>query len=147
MGNGNIMYYLDLFGLYKPTTKEQRLAERRRLDRDAVMENRLKRQHYQCFYCADEVSMADHLDHIIPIYYGGASGNANLVAACKKCNLAKSCDQIEITNQYTINDYLRLQKTYSKWQKRVKANPSLKRYAPKRVRLYHTYSANLFKCV
>lgn len=149
------MYYLDFHQLYAPTTTEQRREMRRRLigNRDEIMAKKLKHQHNSCFYCAEQIDMSSHLDHVIPIYYGGSSRLANLVAACKSCNMTKLTDQIEISNPYTINDYLKLQEAYAKWlSKRKKAKGwvaknKLDRYQPKRVRLYHIYRADLFKSI
>lgn len=138
------MYYLDLFQLYSNTTKKQRIAVRD-FNRDTDMLRRLKSQHDQCFFCGMGITMADHLDHLHPVYYGGRSNKANLVAACRDCNLLKSTGQIEITNEYTIKDYLGLITAKKKWDDKVKERPWLKRYPPKRVRLYGVYKAHLFR--
>lgn len=142
------MYYLDLHSLYKPTTSKQRKAVRLDLSREVrneLMASRLKIQHNKCFYCGCEVGMNAHLDHLIPVYYGGTNRKSNLVAACKECNMTKMTDQIEISNIYTINNYLRLQEAFAKWQAKVAKRPRLKRYQPKKVRLYRTYRADLLK--
>lgn len=139
------MYYLDFFALHKMTNKSDRIALRKTLDRDSAMERRLKVQHNQCFYCAAPITMADHLDHILPIYYGGQNNKANLVAACRDCNLTKSTGQIEITNQYTIQDYLKLIEAKRKWREKLRVKPWLRRHPPKRVQLYGVYHAKLFR--
>lgn len=138
------MYYLDLFKLYKPTKKSDRVTLRKALDRNSDMAHLLKLQHNLCFFCGCEIDMDAHLDHLIPLYYGGRNNRSNLVAACRDCNLIKSTQQIEITNPYTIADFLRLRKAYRQWQDKVRLYPRLKRFQPKRVRLYHIYRADLF---
>jgi len=140
------MYYLDLFTLYIPTTKAQRI-EARLFNRDEMMLKKLKHQHYQCFFCAADVTMASHLDHLVPVYYGGRSILSNLVAACKSCNLIKGTQAIEITNPYTIKDYIKLKEAKRKWTIKEKQHPHLKRYQPKRVRLYGCLRADLFRSV
>lgn len=140
------MYYLDLFQVYKPTKKHERIAVRD-FDRDFEMARKLKLQRNHCFFCGCEISLLDHLDHLTPVYYGGESNKANLVASCKDCNLIKSTGQIEITNPYTIKDYLQLQLAKRKWDTKLKGKPWLKRYPPKKVKLYGVYKANLFKWI
>ena len=144
------MYYLDLYKLYKPTEKTDRVTVRKTLNRDAEMSKKLELQKFACFFCGTNIGMGDHLDHLVPIYYGGSNKNVNLVASCKSCNLTKSTQQIEITNEHTINDYLRLKKAYKKWEQKVKdsSNPNrLKRYQPTRVRLYGMYRGDLFRSI
>lgn len=149
------MYYLDLHGLYTHSEKSQRIVIRKSFAklRNEIMEARLKEQRNQCFYCCCEIDMSSHLDHLIPVYYGGTNRRSNLVASCKSCNMTKMTDQIEITNPYTINDYLKLIDAYKKWRKKLnkavgyKAKNRLMRYQPKRVRLYHVYRADLFKSI
>lgn len=144
------MYYLDFHELYRATTLVERRAVRRELDRDAIMELRLKHQRGICFYSADAIDMTAHLDHVIPVYYGGSNKLTNLVAACRDCNMIKQTGQIEITNPYTIKDYLRRQAAYQKYQQKLKvASPAdrrrLQRYQPKHVKFYGLYRADLFK--
>lgn len=141
------MYYLDLFSLYKPTLKRDRIAARKFLSpyRDIDMARQIKKQKGMCFWCPNDITMADHLDHLIPVYYGGKSSRTNLVAACKACNLTKSTQQIEITNQYTIDNYNSIIRKYKKWQSKVKAKPHLMRYRSKEQELYFRYHANLFR--
>lgn len=146
------MYFLDFHGLYKHTTLDQRREVRRSLNRDEVMTRKLKQQRNKCFYCATPITMADHLDHVIPVYYGGTNRLSNLVASCKPCNMAKMTDQIEITNEYTIREYLKLQQAYKEWKDKINGAPPAKRKwirrrQPKRVRLYNLYHAKLFRKV
>lgn len=44
---------------------------------------------HECAYCGDH---ADTLDHVVPRAAGGVTVAENLVAACRRCNLAKSDD-------------------------------------------------------
>lgn len=133
------MYYLDFHELYRPTTKLERILIRSSLRRNEVIKLKLVHQHYLCFFCGTEIDIKAHLDHLIPVYYGGTNKLSNLVASCSSCNLTKGTDQIEITNQYTINDYLRLIKAYD----RVKGKPYA--YKVKRYHLYKIMRADLFK--
>ena len=144
------MYYLNFSELYKYTDSDSRRAVRKemtKIKRDEIILNRLKRQHNTCFYCAESIDITCHLDHIIPIYYGGTNKSSNLVAACRDCNLIKSTDQIEITNEYTVKEYKKLVMWHEKWMRKVSKNPYLKRYSNKKDRLYHIYRADLFKIV
>lgn len=149
-----MMYYLDLHKLYKSTNPISRSAIRTELDRNAMMEKKLKHQHGKCFYCGVSIDMTGHLDHLMPVYYGGTNKSVNLVAACKSCNLTKMVDQIEITNEYTIKDYENMQsakKEYdAKLKEAIKNNQArkvatLKRYQPKKVMLYGLMRADLFR--
>lgn len=100
---------------------------------------KLRNQSFKCFYCGIAIDMSGHLDHVIPIYYGGDNRLRNLVAACRPCNLTKMTDQIEITNPRTINDYLQLQRTYERLHGRRYAHKS------KRYQLYKVLRADLFR--
>lgn len=133
------MYYLDFHGLYKPTTKEQRIATRKALNRDEMMKKMLKLQHNTCFYCNTSIDMSGHLDHLIPIYYGGDNRFRNLVASCRGCNMTKLTDQLEITNPYTIARY----KKYIRENNKLKNKPY--RHKVKEYRLYRIYRADLFR--
>lgn len=133
------MYYLDLHKLYKQTTKEQRVAVRKTLDRDERMLKLLKLQHNTCFYCMTPIDMSGHLDHLIPVYYGGTNRFRNLVASCRSCNITKLTDQLEITNVYTIARY----KKYIREEEKLRDKPY--RHKRKRYQLYHVYRADLFR--
>lgn len=146
------MYYLDVHQLYTRPTKAERVSIRRGLQRDKMMEQKLKNQHNKCFYCADPIDMGGHLDHVVPVRYGGTNRSSNLVASCKDCNMTKMVDQIEITNPYTINDYLRKQIHYRKWIDRInkcRYEPIKYRYLinnpPKRVVMAIVFRCDLFK--
>lgn len=146
----NDIYYLDFHALYRYTVREKRTEIRRALTqeiRDELMAHRLKMQHNMCFYCGDAIDMSGHLDHLIPVSYGGTNKKINLVAACRDCNMFKMTGQIEITNVYTIADYQKLQEAFKKWNIKIAGKPhsKLRRYVPKRVRLYRMYRADLFK--
>lgn len=133
------MYYLDLHKLYKPSTKTERIAVRKLLNRDETMAKMLKLQHYTCFYCMAPIGMDGHLDHLIPVYYGGTNRFSNLVASCRDCNMTKSVDQLEITNPYTI----------ARYKKYIRENDKLKdkayRHKRKEYQLYRIYRADLFR--
>jgi len=135
------IYYLDLFKEYEQTLKPERIIIRRTLERDKMMSYRLDLQRNLCFFCGIEITISDHLDHLVPIYYGGTNRPSNLVASCKSCNLIKSTQQIEIKNPYTIADYLRLQKAYKKYRDKPY------KLKEKKYRLAIIYRANLFKSV
>lgn len=50
----------------------------------------LERDGFRCRYCgrsSDEVAL--HVDHVLPVSAGGLNSEANLVAACRDCNLGK----------------------------------------------------------
>jgi len=51
-----------------------------------IRERILRRDAFVCQYCAQE---ADTVDHVIPRRLGGLDSDDNLVASCKRCNLAK----------------------------------------------------------
>ncbi len=40
----------------------------------------------KCQYCGTK---ATQVDHVVPLWRGGSSKDANLVAACRPCNMAK----------------------------------------------------------
>lgn len=143
------MYYLNLHKLYKQTNKTDRVIIRQQLNRNENMERALKMQRGNCFFCGEPTSMAGHLDHLIPVYYGGSNNKSNLVATCSGCNLTKSTDQIEILNSYTIYNYQNLQhhrkKMIAKYNRLKKENKSTRNvYKGKKYRLYKLYRADLF---
>lgn len=135
------IYYLDLFKEYKPTEKPERILVRNSLKRDEVMIRRLKLQRNLCYFCGNRITIKDHLDHLVPVYFGGTNKLSNLVASCRTCNLVKSTQQVVITNPYTIKDYLKLQKAYKKY----KDKPY--REKVKEYRLAVIYRANLFRSI
>ncbi len=142
------MYYLDMQRIYRNTRSVERAAIRKSMTtskRDIFMEKKLSNQCNQCFYCATPIDMTSHLDHIVPVYYGGSNRSSNLVACCRPCNMYKATGQIEITNPATILDYQMLIAAKQKWDEVLLKKPYLKRYQPKRVRLYHVYRADLFR--
>ena len=48
------------------------------------------RQNYQCHYCLDGIThKTATADHMVPLCEGGEHSDANIVASCKPCNLAK----------------------------------------------------------
>lgn len=48
-----------------------------------------KRDNYKCRYCGNKFPPF-HLDHVYPVSLGGETSIANMVVACKKCNLEKN---------------------------------------------------------
>jgi len=143
------MYYLDFSKHNLVTKKENRQSVRSEMTqskRDEQMKYKLRLQHNTCFWCGCEINMSGHLDHIQPIYRGGINVSSNLVASCKECNLYKGIDQIEITNPYTIKDYLKLQASFNKWMNKPKEK-RIHAYQPKRVQLYGVYRADCFKYI
>lgn len=150
-GHG-IVYYLDFHKLYTQPKKADRVSVRLSLDRDKVMTTKLKNQHNACFYCCKDIDMTGHLDHLVPVRYGGTNLLRNLVASCRDCNMTKSTDQIEITNPYTILDYQRKIEAYKKWKRKLnsyKDTPEkyafYKRHVPRKVQAYYIHRADLFK--
>lgn len=142
------MYYLDFTQLYKITNKEQRNQVRKTINRDKEMAYKLRLQRNMCFFCGCSITMAGHLDHLIPVYRGGSNISRNLVASCRSCNLTKGADIIEITNPWTIKDYqsrIAAKKKYD--DKLKKKNVSSFKHVPKKVQLYSVYRADLFKRV
>ena len=55
----------------------------------SVRDEILARDHWQCQYCGGP---AQHVDHAVPVAHGGTDHEANLVAACRGCNLRKGTD-------------------------------------------------------
>lgn len=50
----------------------------------------LKRDKYQCRYCACQLSNETaNIDHVVPFKHGGRTTQRNLVACCLDCNKAK----------------------------------------------------------
>lgn len=150
------MYYLDTFAVSTKIPPTGRHNHRKTLQRDSEMSRCLVKQDNKCFYCAMEIGMDGHLDHVVPIYWGGSNNRLNLVASCRTCNLVKADQQIEISNPSTINDYILLQKAYRIYTTKLQAYKDsnntiayrrLMRFQPKKVRLYGIYRADLFKSV
>lgn len=101
------------FEQYRQTTKQQRIIQRN------IMASLVKTkgyrkwikwayrmQHGECFYCDELISLNDrksyHIEHRIPIYYGGLSEYSNLCLACPDCNRVKATDQL-IRNKAHLN--------------------------------------------
>jgi 5-methylcytosine-specific restriction endonuclease McrA len=61
--------------------------------------NIFKRDNYCCQYCGTDLcDKTATVDHIVPKCKGGGFSWTNLVAACKKCNLAKGNRNLKETN-------------------------------------------------
>lgn len=63
-------------------------------------------QRNECYYCDEAISYPDresyHIEHRIPIYWGGKSEYPNLCLACPSCNRTKATDQL-IRNKNYLN--------------------------------------------
>ncbi len=101
------------FEQYRVTTKAERIIERKRLTAMQASSNwpkwlakAFKWQHGECFYCDGKIDIAVrksyHIEHRIPIYYGGKSDYQNLVLACPICNMVKGTQQL-IRNKAHLN--------------------------------------------
>lgn len=93
------------FDEYRVTTIQERKLERRKLAKmqktkrfDNWLIWMIAMQHNECYYCDETITYADresyHIDHRIPIYWGGRSEYSNLCLACPSCNITKSTDQL-----------------------------------------------------
>ena len=103
----------DPFKEYRVTTIEERKKERQAL---ASMQKTKQFddwfrwaydiQRKQCFYCDTRIYRNNrrsyHIEHRIPIYWGGKSDYSNLCIACPSCNMTKSTDQL-IRNKRFLN--------------------------------------------
>ena len=76
------------------------IGSRRRYERKAnavgfctqiQLEARLAYYGYHCAYCPGPF---EHIDHVIPLSKGGTGWPANLVPACKSCNLSKAMKNV-----------------------------------------------------
>lgn len=84
-------------------TPEQKLADRlwnaarraRRLGAEVCeitvrdIQRLERRQGGRCAYCKNTSAVTLHLEHVIPLVYGGRHSVGNLVLACEDCNKAK----------------------------------------------------------
>lgn len=95
----------DLFKEYRRTTKQERVAVRRELGSISKTERFLKwtrwaymQQKKRCFYCDNRIYIDNrksyHIEHRIPVYWGGKNDYENLVLACPPCNMTKGTDQL-----------------------------------------------------
>ena len=62
----------------------------RKLDR--IRRRVLLRDHYTCRRCG-RVSVDLEVDHIVPLFLGGAESDENRQALCRDCHDAKSADE------------------------------------------------------
>ncbi|SIS11940.1 HNH endonuclease [Williamsia sterculiae] len=123
MARNPAISYLDLFVLYRSTTPKERSTVRRNVERDRMMRKKLRVQHRRCFFCSTSISIRDHLDHLVPVYYGGQNRTSNLVASCVDCNLLKGTSQLVITNPDTIKFYEDLRREHRRWIVDCRKNP------------------------
>lgn len=57
----------------------------------------LNRDRFKCFYCGrtpSEDGVKLHVDHVIPVLYGGKSVAGNLLTSCEDCNLGKKASRL-----------------------------------------------------
>ena len=113
------VHYLDTFQVHKMTRPSARAVVRKSLDRNLMMSKCLEEQKDKCFYCAITIGMDGHLDHVIPVYYGGDNRDTNLVASCRECNLFKSTQQLDITNPRTIRKYKKMLNKHKALQQKI----------------------------
>lgn len=101
------------FEEYRTTTKEERIAIRKELREwqqtkhyKKWVKGMLKSQFGECFYCDDkidvEVRSSYHIEHRVPVYYGGTNELRNLCLACPNCNRVKATDQL-VRNKAFLN--------------------------------------------
>jgi len=64
--------------------------KRERADTD-VKKELFEKQRGRCYFCGEDVDVPDaHLDHLVPVYWGGSSSKDNLRYACAVCNSGKA---------------------------------------------------------
>jgi 5-methylcytosine-specific restriction endonuclease McrA len=57
-------------------------------------------QNMKCAVCLCDVSVKNHVDHIVPLALGGGNDRHNLQLLCPTCNFSKSCkDPIDFMQQ------------------------------------------------
>ena len=102
-----------LFEKYRTTTKAERIKMRQEMEElmktecfQKWVEWAYRRQSKECFYCDNRIQLKKrksyHIEHRIPIYYGGTNDFSNLVLACPECNRAKGTQQLERRKAYLI---------------------------------------------
>ena len=72
-----------------PATVVDRIRGRK-LDR--IRKRVLLRDHYTCRRCG-RVSVDLEVDHIVPLFLGGAESDENRQALCRECHAAKSAEE------------------------------------------------------
>jgi 5-methylcytosine-specific restriction endonuclease McrA len=101
------------FEEYRITKKDERIKERiilTKMIKTDMFQIWLIRtfyfQHNECYYCDEQIfypeRLSYHIDHRIPVYYGGKSEYHNLCLACPSCNLTKGTQQL-IRNKAFLN--------------------------------------------
>lgn len=72
------------------------VAEQRRLMKDSLRYDILKRDNFRCQLCGSTAQdgVRLHVDHIIPVSKGGLTEPSNLRVLCERCNMGKR-DKIE----------------------------------------------------
>jgi hypothetical protein len=73
------------------TTNVDEKKERQRKITKVQVRKLLEMQDHLCLYCLKDISKEDyHVDHMVPISFGGKTVFSNLAIACVRCNLRKS---------------------------------------------------------
>lgn len=65
----------------------------------------LENQENTCAYCFRYLDSEYHLEHIIPVSFGGSSTLSNLAIACPRCNLKAS--DLVFKSIYAKSEYIR----------------------------------------
>ena len=141
-------YYLDFSNVYRYTTTTERIKVRREMTqtlRDSIMDKKVRKQKNVCWYCARPITMADHLDHLLPVSRGGNNDINNLVAACVECNMFKGKDILIITNLRTIKIYKSVIAEYDKYCEEMKKQGCPINELDKAPSNYYRYNANLWR--
>lgn len=109
------------FEEYRATTRAERIAVRKEFNQWKKTKHCanwtkgfLKSQFGTCFYCDAVIDLDNrksyHIEHRVPIYYGGTNELRNLCLACPSCNLTKSTDQLVRDKAFlNRNNYYRTQ--------------------------------------
>ena len=86
---------------------EHKYRRRARLQKAKIAGEQIKRPDKgTCHYCGKKVSGKElHLDHVVPLYMGGAHASYNLVVSCYSCNCSKST---KMPNQWTPSGQLEM---------------------------------------
>lgn len=62
-------------------------TERKRYVRMAVIRQLVELSENMCAYCLCQLNGDFHVEHVLPLAFGGTNNLSNLVLSCKRCNL------------------------------------------------------------